>query len=101
MAVKKSLRTRLRYIEFQLLSAQPVSEGVEDRLRVHLQKSLGMHNAPKLKLLSFDKECKGLLRCDAGSFVAVRQALLFLYDKDYRIKLLKSSGTIKSLSDEE
>jgi len=97
MVIKKSLRTRFRYIKFRLLSAHPFHGDFEGELRAHINTLLGLSHAPSIKLLSFDSEGNGLLRCDSASFTEVRQAMLFFYDKDYRIKLLKSSGTIGSL----
>ncbi|MEM3363958.1 MAG: Rpp14/Pop5 family protein [Candidatus Micrarchaeia archaeon] len=98
MGVKKSLRTAFRYIRFVFVSATPVAaKDMEEHLRQHLHKMLGLLNSPKIKLFSTGKENEYVLRCDSASFAKVRQALLFFYGKDYRIKLLKSSGTIKSL----
>ncbi|MCX8200026.1 MAG: hypothetical protein N3G76_01000 [Candidatus Micrarchaeota archaeon] len=104
MGVKKSLRTVFRYIKLELLTSRPeFASGLEERLRAHLQKMLGQLSAPKIKLipLNSDSENTYLLRCDSASFMRVRQALLFFYDKDYRLKLHKSSGTIKSLNEPE
>lgn len=97
MAVKKSLRTRFRYIMFQFFSAQPFGNEIEGKIRAHLLNMLGLLGAPKVKLISLDAEGKGVLRCNSESFATIRQALLFFYGRDYRLRLLKSSGTMKSL----
>lgn len=99
MVIKKSVRTRYRYIKFLYLSEQRTdARQLEAEIRAFVLKQLGCLGNPTLKLLSFTKEGAGILRCSADAFMRVRQALLFFYGTNFRIKLVGSSGTLKALN---
>lgn len=98
MTLKKSVRTRHRYIKFRVISQRTFSgEEIYREIYGFASLALGAFAMPKMRLVSYENS-EGILKCRAQDFVPLRAALALLASKEYRIKLLASSGTIKALS---
>jgi RNase P/RNase MRP subunit POP5 len=99
MTIKKSARTRYRYVEFEYISRNSISQ--DDLLKKiieHVSRMEGSLHMPKIKMISFQNNI-GIIKCNAQSLNDIRTSLVLLYDASFRIKLLDSSGTIRGLDD--
>ncbi|MGB9635379.1 MAG: Rpp14/Pop5 family protein [Candidatus Micrarchaeia archaeon] len=96
MVMKKTVRDRYRYIHF-MYEGEHRSD-LEKWLRAEVMAMVGLINMPYIKLVSYDQNTNtGIIKCSKEGFERLRSALIFMYGKNYRIKLISSSGTIKSL----
>ncbi|GEM_PF-3188498 len=97
MVVKKSARTVYRYILFDYLSQSGKrADELQRELNQVMQQMYGMVGAPHLKLISFSKG-RGIVRCGRSQFVQARRAFALYINPTYRIRQVRSSGTLKGL----
>ncbi|MCX8205870.1 MAG: hypothetical protein N3H30_01440 [Candidatus Micrarchaeota archaeon] len=98
MALKKSVRTRHRYIKFRTISQRKFAgDEIYSEILRFVSRTHGAFAMPKMRLISYENS-EGILKCRAQDLTQLRAALALLTSREYRIKLLSSSGTIKALS---
>lgn len=102
LVIKKTVRTKKRYIRFRCISEPHLysRQGLENALRKFVLKCTGYLNNPYIKFVSYNSDTgEGVLKCSSKSVKSVLQSLvLFGGDKNNcRIKLVKTSGTLHLL----
>jgi RNase P/RNase MRP subunit POP5 len=94
MAIKKSLRKGGRYILFkQHYENKPKTES---EIILEIKKNVGLIDAPPIKMIHYDKDY-GLIKTNNSGLKKVLISLILYSERENRIEILDSSGTIKSI----
>jgi RNase P/RNase MRP subunit POP5 len=96
MAIKKSLRKGGRYILFkQHYKNKPLRE---NEIVQELKKYMGLVEIPPIKIIHFDEEY-GLIKTNNLGLKKALISLISYSNKENRIEVIDSSGTIKSITE--
>jgi RNase P/RNase MRP subunit POP5 len=98
MVIKKSLRKGGRYILFKQHYNKTNKPKNETEIISDLKKYIGLIEMPPIKIIYFDKDY-GIIKTNNFGLKKVLISLILCSNKENRIEILDSSGTIKSIKE--